>query len=95
MKCTACGSAAMIEGTVRNNDGGGEVRFYPSDGSLLKQLFFASGTREILAYGCLHCQNLQFGVAFNERDLERYQQFEGEQPGVLERINSDPKTLKD
>jgi hypothetical protein len=38
---------------------------------------------------------LQLGVDFNEGDLERYQQFEGEQPGVLERINSNPKTLKD
>jgi hypothetical protein len=37
---------------------------------------------------------LQFTVEFTERDLERYQEFEGEQPGVLERINSDPKKLE-
>jgi hypothetical protein len=36
---------------------------------------------------------LQLAVEFNEKDLERYQQFEGEQPGVLERINSEPKEL--
>ena len=95
MKCIACGSEAMIEGTVRNNDGGAEVRFYPSDRPLLKQLFFSSGTREVRAYGCLHCQNLQLAVDFKEGDLERYQHFEGEQPSVLERINSDPKKLKD
>ena len=95
MKCIACGSEALIAGTVRENGGGAEIRFYPSDQSLLKQFFLSSGTREVRSYGCLHCQNLQFSVDFNEGDLERYQQFEGEQPGVLERINSDPKKLKD
>jgi hypothetical protein len=95
MKCTACGSGALIEGTIRENGGGAEVRFYPSDQSLFRQLFFGKGIREVRAYGCLHCQNLQFGVDFKEADLERYQQFEGEQPSVLERINSDPKKLKD
>jgi len=85
----------MIEGTVRENGGGAEVRFYPRDRSLLQQLFLSSGSREVRAYGCLHCQNLQLGVDFNESDLERYQQFEGEQPSILERINSDPKKLED
>jgi hypothetical protein len=95
MKCIACGSEAMIAGTVRENGGGAEVRFYPSDRSLLKQLFLSSSSREVRSYGCLHCHHLQFAVDFNEGDLERYQQFEGEQPGVLERINSDPKKLED
>ncbi len=40
MKCIACGSEAMIEGTVRENGGGAELRFYPRDRSLLKQLLF-------------------------------------------------------
>jgi len=26
--------------------------------------------------------------------LQRYQQFEGEQPGVLERINSEPREVE-
>lgn len=83
----------MVEGTVR--DGMGEVlRFYPSDVPTLKAMF-AFGTREVRAYGCVHCQNLQFGVDFKESDLERYQQFEGEQPDVLERINSTPKKFED
>jgi hypothetical protein len=37
---------------------------------------------------------LQLAVKFNESDFERYQQFEGEQPDVLERINSNPKKLE-
>ena len=94
MKCIACGSQALIEGTVRDNSSGGEVRFYPSGRPLLQRIFY-SGTREVRAYGCLHCQNLQFAVDFKENDLERYQQFDGEQPSVLERINSDPKKLED
>ena len=54
---------------------------------------FGVGTRKIRAYGCVHCQHLQLAVDFSEKDLVRYQQFEGEQPGVLERINSEPGTL--
>ena len=93
MKCIACGSASLVEGTVRG--GSGElVRFYPSDLPALKATF-GIGNRAVRAYGCVHCHNLQLGVDFNERDLERYQQFEGEQPDVLERINSDPKKLQD
>ena len=85
----------MVEGTAREGGGGAELRFYPSDRSMLKQLFFSSATRAIRAYACLHCQNLQLAVDFNEKDLERYQQFDGEQPGVLERINSNQKKLED
>ena len=93
MKCTACGSASLVEGTVR--DAMGEAfLFFPSDLPSLK-VAFGIGYRGVRAYGCIHCQNLQFAVDFNERDLERYQQFEGEQPDVLERINSHPKKLED
>lgn len=91
MKCTACGSATLIEGTIVGADGA-NVAFYPSDMSALKRIF--SGGRGVSAYGCIRCHNLQFGVAFTEKDFERYQQFEGEQPDVLQRINSDPKKLE-
>jgi hypothetical protein len=56
---------------------------------------FGYGIRGIRAYGCLHCHHLQLAVNFTDEDLQRYQQFEGEQPGVLERINSEPKKLKE
>jgi hypothetical protein len=52
------------------------------------------GKREVRAYGCIHCQHLQPAVNFTEEDLQRYQQFEGEQPSVLERITSEPEKLK-
>jgi hypothetical protein len=52
---------------------------------------FGVGTREVRAYGCIRCQHLQLAVSFSDEDLQRYQQFEGEQPGVLERINAEPR----
>jgi len=55
---------------------------------------FGVGSRRIRGYACIHCHHLQLAVDFSEKDLQRYQQFEGEQPGVLERINSDPKKLE-
>jgi hypothetical protein len=45
---------------------------------------FGIGSRAVQAYGCVHCRNLQFTVEFSE----------GEQPDVLERINSNPKKLE-
>ena len=94
MKCSACGSAALIEVTVRDSNTS-VIRFYPSDVSTLKTIFgFAVGGRALRAYACMHCQNLQITVEFHETDLERCQQFEGQQPNVLERINSNPEKLE-
>jgi hypothetical protein len=55
--------------------------------STLKQMFGMS-SRRIVSYGCLHCRTLQLTVEFKEADIQKYQEFEGQQPGVLERINS-------
>ena len=90
MKCVACGSAAMVAGTLIDESGGRTTAFQPEQVSIWKSMF-GVGRRDIRAYGCLHCQHLQLAVDFREEDLQRYQQFEGEQPGVLERLNSDTK----
>jgi len=71
---------------------GGQPLFKLDDASIWKSLF-GVGTRSIRAYGCVHCGHLQLAVDFTEKDLLRYQQFEGEQPGVLERINSEPEKV--
>ena len=92
MKCTACGSSSLVVGTIMGSDGS-TLGFYPSDIPALKRIFGIGG-KAIQAYGCVHCRNLQFTVEFSEHDLERYQEFEGEQPDVLERINSNPKELE-
>ena len=91
MKCIACGSEALIEGTIKDGQAS-PFRFYPNDLPTLKSIF-GIGTREVRAYGCIHCQSLQLAVDFTEGDLGRYQQFDGEQPDVLERLNSNPKKL--
>ena len=73
---------------------GGGIRFQPSDLSPLKKMF-GMGGRSVRSFGCIHCRNLQFTVEFNEEDSQRYQEFEGQQPGVLERINSEVRELED
>ena len=89
MRCVACGSTALVEGTLIDVPSG----FKPKESSNFKSMF-GIGTREVRAYGCVHCQHLQLAVSFSEEDLQRYQQFEGEQPGVLERINSEPREVE-
>ena len=66
---------------------GGRLRFQPADVSTLKSMF-GMGSRRIVSYACIHCRTLQVTVEFNEGDIQKYQEFEGQQPGVLERINS-------
>ena len=93
MKCVACGSTALVEGTLTENSGGGTSIFKLKESSIWKSMF-GVGTRAVRAYGCIHCQHLQLAVSFSDEDFQRYQQFEGEQPGVLERINSEPREVE-
>ena len=90
MKCVACGSTALVKGTLMDHSCSGTSIFKPKELSIWKKMF-GVGMREVRAFGCIHCQHLQLAVSFSEEDFQRYQQFEGEQPGVLERINSEPR----
>ena len=94
MKCVACDSSALVEGTLLDSSAGSTIGFKLEAVSIWKSIF-GFGTRSIRAYACLHCHHLQFAVDFSDEDLQRYQNFEGAQPGVLERINSEPKNLKE
>ncbi len=87
MKCLACGSESLVGGTVVDSNGSRPI-FKLDDASVWKSLF-GVGTRDIRGYGCVHCGHLQLAVDFSEKDVQRYQQFEGEQPGVLERLASE------
>ena len=87
MKCVACGSEVLVGGTILENSGGGTLNFRFDDVPMWKSIF-GVGMRGVRAYGCVHCQHLQLAVDFNDEDLLRYQQFEGEQPGILERLDS-------
>jgi hypothetical protein len=88
MKCIACGSSALVTGLVFGRSGGETIVFQPDEVSKWKGMF-GLGTRKVRAYGCVHCQHLQLAVEFSENDVRRHQEFEGEQPNVLERINSE------
>jgi hypothetical protein len=89
MNCSACGSSALVSGTILETSGGGVVAFKADEVSTLKSMF-GIGYRKVQAYGCVHCGHLQLAVEFTDEDRKRYQQFDGEQPGVIERINSEP-----
>ena len=85
MECARCGATAMIEGSLMEGTGGGVVAFLFKDISYLKSIFGA-GSRKINAHACLHCSHLELTVEFTEKDRQRYQEFDGPQPDVLERI---------
>ncbi|MBX7061806.1 MAG: hypothetical protein K1X52_09110 [Pyrinomonadaceae bacterium] len=88
MKCLACGREAVVSGTIVDLAAGGEPAFNLDDASGWRS-WFGSGTRKIRGYACVNCQHLQLAVDFSDKDREKYQQFEGQQPNVLERINSE------
>jgi hypothetical protein len=86
MRCSACGSSSLVEGSLIQADSD-KVLFRPSGGSMLARLL-GKGNRPVRAYGCPRCGNLQLAVDFTEEDLEKYQNFEGEtQPSVVEGLD--------
>jgi hypothetical protein len=88
MKCVACGSVSLIEGNLIDIADGGTSVFKLKDVSTWKSIF-GIGIRKVNAYGCVNCSHLQLAVDFNNEDRERYRQFEGKQPSLLERINAE------
>ena len=93
MKCTVCGSTNLVEGTIGGYDTA-DIPFRPGDTPSLKRMF-GTGTRPIRAYGCIRCRHLHLTVEFSEEDLRRYQEFEGEQPGILERLGTETPESKE
>ena len=88
MNCIACGSTALVEGTMLDANSTNDISFKIGETPFIKRLFGIKNSRRVRAYGCVHCHHLQLAVDFSETDLESYQKFEGQQPGVLERINT-------
>ena len=87
MKCVACGSTSLVEGTLTESGAAEDISFMASGISRLRRVF-KIGARPVRAYGCTHCRHLQLAVEFSASDLEEYQQFEGAQPDVLERLGA-------
>ncbi len=85
MNCIACGSTNLIEGKIIDESGGTNIGFIPLKVSIWKAVF-GIGVRDISANACVHCGLLQLNVNFSEEDKQRYLNFEGKQPGLLERL---------
>jgi len=75
----------MIDRSLMEGSGGSDVYFCSNEISYMKRIL-SIGNRKIKAYACLHCSHLELMVEFTERDRKRYQEFDGPQPGVLDRI---------
>lgn len=88
MNCTACGSTNLIEGNILDESGGMKFGFKPLEVSMRKAVF-GIGMRQISAHACVHCGQLQMNVNFSDEDKQHYLKFEGEQPDLLKRIESD------
>ncbi len=71
-----------------NESGGAKLNFKPLEVSMWKALF-GIGTQEVTAFACVHCGNLQLNVNFSDQDRQRYLEFEGQQPELLKRIESE------
>lgn len=88
MNCLACGSTNLIEGTILDESGGTKIYFKPREVSMWKAAF-GIGVREISAYACVHCGHMQMHVNFSDEDKRHHIKFEGEQPDLLKRIESE------
>lgn len=88
MECVRCGAMAMIDGSLMEGSGGGDVYFRSNAVSFMKRMFSVDN-RKIKAYACLHCSHLELMVEFTDKDRKKYQEFDGPQPGVLDRISNE------
>ncbi len=86
MECVRCGTTAIIEGSLMETSSGGELVFVSNATSYMKRIF-AIGNRKIRSFACLHCSHLELMVEFKDKDRKKYQDFEGPQPGIIERIS--------
>jgi len=88
MNCVACESTNLIEGKILDESGGAKPRFKPLEVSMWKAVF-GIGVQEVTVFACVHCGHLQMNVNFSDEDRQRYLEFEGEQPDLLKRIESE------
>lgn len=88
MKCVACGGEGLVAGVLASSSDASDVCFRLADSSIWSKLL-GRGSKTVRAYGCVRCGHLQLAVEFDEKDLRRFLEFEGQQPSVLERINEE------
>ena len=88
MNCVACESTNLIEGKILDESGSTKLSFKPLEIPIWKAVF-GIGVQEIFAFACVHCGHLHLNVNFSDEDRQRYLEFEGQQPDLLERIESE------
>ena len=66
----------MVDG--RNNP----VSFMFAEGSRWRKILGIEN-RQVIAFACMHCGNLQHQVKFTDQDRERFARFDGPQPSVV------------
>ena len=91
MKCAACGSSSLVEGTLPLTPKD-DLKF-KAGGRAFRDRAFGDRGRDVRAYGCVECGHLQMAVAFEPEEVERYKSFEGPQPPLAERLEEgEPET---
>lgn len=88
MNCIACGSTNLIEGKILDEAGSAKFTFKPLEVSMWKAVF-GYGVQEISVYACVHCGHLHLNANFSDEDRKNYPKFEGQQPDLLKRIESE------
>ena len=74
-----------MEGRIAAGRGTDDLRFRPARLPFLSAAL-GLGSRPVRAYGCPRCHHLQLAVDFSEEESQKFIEFEGQQPGVLERL---------
>ena len=82
MKCVSCGGTNVVEGTVPLTPKD-DFKFNPGGRSFKDRVF--GGGRKARAYGRMNRNYLQPAVGFDPSDVERYREFEGVPPIIVER----------
>jgi len=87
VRCIACGSENLAEGSLIGGDGQ-PVNFVLNDRGFWRKIL-GIGSRSLTLLACLHCGHLQPHVQFTDEDRERLATFDGPQESIVE-INPEP-----
>jgi hypothetical protein len=85
MECVACGSRALVRGTI-THPGMEPVKFSPVDASVIAKCFGVNA-RALKAVACTHSSQVQLSIDFTEDDLKQYRSFEGDPPTAIEPVD--------
>ena len=82
MRCIACGSENLAEGSFIGGDGQA-VNFVLNDRGFWRKIL-GMGSRPMTLLACLHCGHLQQHVQFTDEDRQRLATFDGPRESIVE-----------